>query len=155
VTYCVQAAANGTTLPVSVSASSVLGSTSGVAPAAGVLGNAFVNNSAISKLNTTTGTWEKAATDWGTPPAGTYFMCLQLTAAGATLANFAGAIVNETSGSVTPVLLQTQTICSGIDHGMPSGQRQWTTDGTKTLYLWVQSRGAAQTVTAALTLIRQ
>ena len=38
VTYCVQAAANGTTLPVSVSASSVLGSTSGVAPAAGVIG---------------------------------------------------------------------------------------------------------------------
>jgi len=34
----VQAAANGTTLPVSVSASSVLGSTSGVAPATGVIG---------------------------------------------------------------------------------------------------------------------
>lgn len=38
VTYCVQAAASGTTLPVSVSASSVLGSTTGVAPAAGVIG---------------------------------------------------------------------------------------------------------------------
>ena len=38
VTCCVQAAANGTTLPVSVSASAVLGSTSGVAPAAGVIG---------------------------------------------------------------------------------------------------------------------
>jgi hypothetical protein len=36
VTYCVQAAANGATLPVSVSASSVLGSTS--APGAGVIG---------------------------------------------------------------------------------------------------------------------
>jgi hypothetical protein len=38
VTYCVQAAASGTTLPVSVSASSVLGSTTGSAPAAGVIG---------------------------------------------------------------------------------------------------------------------
>jgi hypothetical protein len=38
VTYCVQAAASGTTLPVSVSASAVLGSTSGTAPAAGVIG---------------------------------------------------------------------------------------------------------------------
>ena len=38
ITYCVQAAASGTTLPVSVSASAVLGSTSGVAPAAGVIG---------------------------------------------------------------------------------------------------------------------
>jgi hypothetical protein len=41
VTYCVQAAASGTTLPVSVSASSVLGSTTGSAPAAGVIGESL------------------------------------------------------------------------------------------------------------------
>jgi hypothetical protein len=41
VKYCVQAAASGTTLPVSVSASSVLGSTTGSAPAAGVIGESL------------------------------------------------------------------------------------------------------------------
>lgn len=48
VTYCVQAAANGTTLPVSVSASSVLGSTSGVAPAAGVIGEKLTQSRAFA-----------------------------------------------------------------------------------------------------------
>ena len=57
VTYAVQAAANGTTLPVSVSASSVLGSTSGVAPAAGVIGESTstrVGYEGVVELPTTT-----------------------------------------------------------------------------------------------------
>jgi hypothetical protein len=54
VTYCVQAAANGTTLPVSVSASSVLGSTSGVAPAAGVIGQKITTASVITTTTATT-----------------------------------------------------------------------------------------------------
>jgi hypothetical protein len=56
VTYCVQAAANGTTLPVSVSASSVLGSTSGVAPAAGVIGESrrTAASSAVSLVGSST-----------------------------------------------------------------------------------------------------
>jgi hypothetical protein len=54
VTYCVQAAANGTTLPVSVSASSVLGSTSGVAPAAGVIGQKIAGSSIASPTSLTT-----------------------------------------------------------------------------------------------------
>jgi hypothetical protein len=75
VTYCVQAAANGTTLPVSVSASSVLGSTSGVAPAAGVIGQtetanaggvtaSGVNSTAtIASLSLSVGTWVITACD--------------------------------------------------------------------------------------------
>ena len=60
VTYCVQAAASGTTLPVSLSASSVLGSTSGSAPAAGVIGE----NTSAAGSNTvlTTATWANVAT---------------------------------------------------------------------------------------------
>jgi hypothetical protein len=54
VTYCVQSAANGTTLPVSVSASSVLGSTSGVAPAAGVIGQKLTWTTAPSSTTPTT-----------------------------------------------------------------------------------------------------
>jgi hypothetical protein len=54
VTYAVQAAANGTTLPVSVSASSVLGSTSGVAPAAGVIGEQIVSSVSLSNFAATT-----------------------------------------------------------------------------------------------------
>jgi hypothetical protein len=67
VTYAVQAAANGTTLPVSVSASSVLGSTSGVAPAAGVIGQeisqvtsntAFTTEKDSCTVTLTTGVWQ-------------------------------------------------------------------------------------------------
>jgi hypothetical protein len=47
VTYAVQAAANGTTLPVSISASSVLGSTTGVAPAAGVIGESALTGTTL------------------------------------------------------------------------------------------------------------
>jgi hypothetical protein len=73
VTYAVQAAANGTTLPVSVSASSVLGSTSGVAPAAGVIGEVktVAYNTSATASNTTSevtslllnaGIWEVTVT---------------------------------------------------------------------------------------------
>jgi hypothetical protein len=54
VTYCVQAAANGTTLPVSLSASSVLGSTSGSEPSSGVIGEKISSTTMIDTAGSTT-----------------------------------------------------------------------------------------------------
>jgi hypothetical protein len=55
VTYCAQAAASGTTLPVSVSASAVLGSTTGVAPAAGVIGEVISASASVVETTALSG----------------------------------------------------------------------------------------------------
>jgi hypothetical protein len=68
VTYCVQAAASGTTLPVSVSASSVLGSTTGVAPAAGVIGEKISSSAIIDTIFTPANTDVSVKTTGGTDP---------------------------------------------------------------------------------------
>jgi hypothetical protein len=89
ITYCVQAAASGTTLPVSVSASAVLGSTSGVAPAAGVIGENYtdviLDANAVSLLTTgptlisrtlTAGVWAcSVQAQAASLTAGDYFRC--------------------------------------------------------------------------------
>jgi hypothetical protein len=120
VTYAVQAAANGTTLPVSVSASSVLGSTSGVAPAAGVIGERITGTLAeasgitlttstytdITSISLTPGTWSITATAEfaasGSNPNNTLTLLAIATASGNSSTGIISG-VNRTSLPLPPV----------------------------------------------------
>jgi hypothetical protein len=111
VTYCVQSAANGTTLPVSVSASSVLGSTSGVAPAAGVIGESFVFTS-----RTTTGSsgaWVANTSALATLTPGAWSIRARATFSGQGAANcvIGGVSLNSTSDG-TGVVASAQQVYS-------------------------------------------
>jgi hypothetical protein len=114
VTYCVQAAANGTTLPVSVSASSVLGSTSGVAVPAGAIGEKITWTTPPSTQNLTT-----VEADWTnafiTLPAGTWDIKANLSvtavlASGVAAGSYAASRIKITDSSNNIVENQYKTL---------------------------------------------
>ena len=65
-----------------------------------------------------------------------------------------GSIINENGGSVTPVTCQLNAINSTANGTVLGRVCYYTTDGTKTLYAWVQSTGAFTAVETQLILVR-
>jgi hypothetical protein len=140
VNYCNQSAANGTTFPTSISASNILGSTSGVAPAEGVVGNVKTANASavtasgvggtaiIASLSLEVGDWLISVTDScfnGTRPS-----------AGAVAGGF--DIYNSTDASVIlnmSILSYWGTTTGDFDtpYFMASATIPITVSGTKTI----------------------
>jgi hypothetical protein len=110
-------------------------------------------NSDITQASTVA-TWVKAATDFGVPPAGNYLMILELSAPNVAGLTGISCVANETVGNVSPVVLNVSTSASAIIGTRVVNIIPYTTDGTKTLYLWVYSEGAVVNITGGLKLIR-
>jgi hypothetical protein len=125
----------------------------GTAVPTGMIGYLAISSS-LTKTTAALATWEKVTGDFGTPAAGAYLLIATVESIQTTSLTQVGAIVNETSGSVTPVVAQVQGAASASATPRSSFVQYYTTNGTKTLYAWVRSDGATTSVTLILQLIR-
>jgi hypothetical protein len=129
---------------------------SGEALPAGVINNKTLE-SYLSRAVPTTGTWNVASGNFGTPPAGSYLMFLKISANNTAGLLAIGAIVNESGASVSGGVCQGNAAVnggSGVDAAFFTQMSYYTTDGTKTLFGWFRSDGATTTVGATLILVR-